>query len=225
MRYTFAIKHLINELGLGNNITLVGQDFGGLIGLSIVKDMPDRFSSLVLINAGIPTGFGEDFFRRNFVENVREFAPFFAWRSAISLFGASFPLLPLFKRLFGFNSPLAKAYNAPFPDSAYKGGMAKWPLMIPVYRDDAVAQHMVEVKSCLRVWDKPALLVWGELETVTKSYERVFTGLMPEARVVTVKNAGHFLLETHGDETVRYVVEFLNKIDKSNFMVTTGSTE
>jgi len=216
--HTFAIKHLINELGLGNNITLIGLDFGAIVGLSIVKDMPDRFSALVMMNTGVPTGFGEEFLRRNFLENVRDFVPFFAWRSAITFFGAKFPLVPMFQRLFGLNSGLAKAYNAPFPDAAYKGGLAKWPLTVPVYRDDAVAQHMVEVKSCLRVWDKPVLMMWGENETVTKPYQRVFAGLMPQAQFVTIKKAGHFMLETHADETICNVQDFLNKIDRSDVM-------
>jgi len=213
--HTFTIRHLINELGLGNNITLVGLDFGAIVGLSIVKDMPDRFSSLVLINAGIPTGFGAEFFRRNFIENVCDFAPSFAWRSAVSLFEVNFPLVPMFQRLFGINSGLTKAYNAPFPDAAYKGGLAKWPLTVPIYRDDAVAQHMVEVKSCLRVWDKPVLVMWGEGDIVAKPYQRVFTGLVPHAKFVTINKAGHFILESHSDESIQHVFDFLLSFDSN----------
>jgi len=44
------------ELGLENNVTLVCQDWGGLVGLSVVKETPDVFSNLVIMNTGLPIG-------------------------------------------------------------------------------------------------------------------------------------------------------------------------
>jgi pimeloyl-ACP methyl ester carboxylesterase len=44
------------ELGLENNVTLVCQDWGGLVGLSVVKENPDAFSNLVIMNTGLPIG-------------------------------------------------------------------------------------------------------------------------------------------------------------------------
>ena len=37
-------------------LTLVGQDWGGLIGLRLVAEHPDRFSRVVAANTGLPTG-------------------------------------------------------------------------------------------------------------------------------------------------------------------------
>jgi hypothetical protein len=42
------------------------------------------------------------------------------------------------------------------------GGVAKWPLLVPLFRDDPVAQHMVEARNCLKTWDKPALIMFGD---------------------------------------------------------------
>src|SRR5438270_1947739 len=38
------------------NATLVGQDWGGLIGLRLVAEHPDRFARAVVANTGLPTG-------------------------------------------------------------------------------------------------------------------------------------------------------------------------
>ena len=47
----FAFDHL----GL-RGLTLVGQDWGGLIGLRLVAEHPDRFARVVASNTGLPTG-------------------------------------------------------------------------------------------------------------------------------------------------------------------------
>ena len=209
--HTFAVKHLINELGLGNNITLVGQDWGGITGLSVVKDIPERFSNLVLMNTAVPTGWDDEMLRNNPFENIQTGLPFLAWRQAVQFFGTQLPLGLFFRRYIGFNSTVTSAYTAPFPDATYKGGVAKWPLLVPFYRDDPVAQHMVEVKSCLRVWQKPALLIWGEKEVITKQGHRDLTALLPNAKHVTIKGAEHFLQETHGEQVTVNIVKFMNK--------------
>ena len=51
-----CIRHLMQELNLDSDVTLVCQDWGGLVGLSLVKDTPDVFSNLVIMNTGLPTG-------------------------------------------------------------------------------------------------------------------------------------------------------------------------
>ncbi len=51
------VRKFIQALDL-QRITLVCQDWGGLIGLRVVAQMPDRFSRLVPMNTGIPDGSG-----------------------------------------------------------------------------------------------------------------------------------------------------------------------
>ncbi len=59
--YTYA-RHvewlrqaLLDQVDL-NAVTLVGQDWGGLIGLRLVAENPDRFARVVVSNTGLPTG-------------------------------------------------------------------------------------------------------------------------------------------------------------------------
>ena len=84
----------MNELGLGYNVIVVGQDLGGIVGMSVVKDGPEKFSGLVLINSGLPTGFSvDDLIKENPLEVVRTNLPFFVLRATIALFGTSLPIV------------------------------------------------------------------------------------------------------------------------------------
>src|SRR5579859_4532933 len=63
----------INALEL-EQITLVVQDWGGLIGLRVASEMPEKFARLVIMNTGLPTGdepMGKAFMRwREFAMNA-----------------------------------------------------------------------------------------------------------------------------------------------------------
>ena len=54
-KYVAWMNAWLRDLNL-NNITLFGQDWGGLIGLRLVVENQDKFDSVVLSNTGLPTG-------------------------------------------------------------------------------------------------------------------------------------------------------------------------
>ena len=121
--YTFmfhrdSIVALIESLDLGR-ITLVCQDWGGLIGLTIPMDMPDRFERLLVMNTGLGTG------------DVPLGGGFLAWRS----FANSKPdmdIAALMKRgAPALSDAEAAAYAAPFPDQRYKSGVRRFPNLVP----------------------------------------------------------------------------------------------
>jgi len=210
--HTFAVKHLLNELGIGCNVVVVGQDLGGMVGMSVVKDSPERFSGLVLMNSGLPTGFSaEEVLRSRPLDVIRGNLPFFVLRATVALFGTSLPIGQFFRRFYGFDSKVSRAYTAPFPgDGAYRNGVTRMIMTVPVYRDDPVAQHMVEAKSCLRTWTKPILLLWGENEVMASALKAELSRLVPQARHVVVPGAGLMMTETHGTEVANVIVEYLN---------------
>lgn len=209
--HMMCLRHLMVELGLENNVTLVCQDWGGLVGLSVVKETPDVFSNLVIMNTGLPIGEDQDTFFENPLKSISQMLPFLVWRLSVTFFGTSLPLGFLFKRVVKFSSDAADAYTAPFPTSLYMGGVAKWPLLVPLFRDDPVAQHMVEARNCLKTWDKPALIMFGDEDPITRSQEKLFKDLLPHAVVLPVKGASHFLQETHGPQLSDNIVNFLSK--------------
>ena len=121
--YTFdfhraAIIGLIEALDL-RDVTLVCQDWGGLIGLTIPMDMPARFSRLIVMNTALGTGdapLGEGFL---------------AWR-AFSNKSPDMDIAGLMKRgVAGLTDAEAQAYAAPYPDARYKAGVRRFPNLVP----------------------------------------------------------------------------------------------
>jgi haloalkane dehalogenase len=121
--YTFdfhrdSIIALIEALDL-KRITLVCQDWGGLIGLTIPMDMADRFERLLVMNTALGTGdvpFGEGFL---------------AWR-AFSNSKPDMDIAALMKRaVLSLSDAEGAAYAAPYPDARYKSGVRRFPNLVP----------------------------------------------------------------------------------------------
>jgi len=121
--YTFA-RHvewmrelLFDHLDL-RDVTLVGQDWGGLIGLRLVGEHPERFARVVAANTFLPTGDtdpGEAFFAwQRFSQEVEVFPT-----GVIVRGGCVKPLGP----------GVEAAYDAPFPDESYKAGARQFPML------------------------------------------------------------------------------------------------
>jgi haloalkane dehalogenase len=191
---------LIKSLDL-REITLVGQDWGGLIGLRIAAEHPDRFARIVVANTGLPTGdqpMTEGFLRwREYSQTVENFHV-----GGIIKGGC-------------VNDPppeVIAAYNAPFPDDSYKAGARQFPLLVPIGPDDPASEANRRAWEVLRRWEKPLLTAFSDGDPVTRGGERVFQKLVPGAQGqphVTITTAGHFLQEDKGEELAQVVVNFI----------------
>src|SRR5213078_2371350 len=108
-----------------HDVTLVGQDWGGLIGLRLVGEHPDRFARVVVANTFLPTGDtppGEAFLRwQRFSQTVEDFAVGFI----VSTGCHTTP-----------SEAVIAAYDAPFPDDTFKAGARQFPLLVPTAPDD-----------------------------------------------------------------------------------------
>jgi len=208
--HTMTLRLLLDNLSL-TNINLVCQDWGGLTGLSVAKDMPDRFASITVMNTGMPIGqqFGDGY---SFVKGL----PFLLWQAAMRFFGRQYPDTFLFSNLLKFPRSVAKGYLAPFPDWKYKAGGAVWPLLVPILADDTVASDMVEVRQFITDWSKPILVMFSDRDIVTRGLDRQFMSLarnaQPAAVHKVIRGAGHFLQETHGVECAENIVSFLGDV-------------
>lgn len=141
--YTFdfhrnAIVALIESLDL-DHITLVCQDWGGLIGLTIPMDMQNRFERLLVMNTALGTGdaaLGEGFL---------------AWRT----FSNSTPdmdIAALMKRAVpSLSDDEAAAYAAPYPDARYKAGVRRFPNLVP---DRSDAEGAALSRRAREFWSK-----------------------------------------------------------------------
>jgi haloalkane dehalogenase len=196
---------LIKSLDL-REITLVGQDWGGLVGLRIAAEHPDRFARIVVANTGLPTGdqpMSEGFLRwREYSQTVENFHV-----GGIVKGGCVNDLPP----------EVIAAYNAPFPGDSYKAGARQFPLLVPIRPDDPASEANRRAWEVLRRWEKPLLTAFGDSDPVTRGGERVFQKLVPGAQGqphVTIAGAGHFLQEDKGAELAQIVADFISRTEQ-----------
>ncbi len=125
--YTFdfhrnSLLAFVRALDL-TDITLVVQDWGGLLGLTLPLDMPERFSRLIVMNTALPTG------------DVPMSKGFLDWRA----FSNSHPDMAVGKLLARACPHLtpaeAAAYDAPYPDARHKAGVRRFPNLVPEFVD------------------------------------------------------------------------------------------
>ena len=87
------------------------------------------------------------------------------WRFSVLLLGTNLPVSKLMTFAFQRNNvsqEVVEAYNAPFPSRLFKAGAAKWPLMVPLLKDDPVTAHLEAARNCLKTWRKPVLVMFGD---------------------------------------------------------------
>ena len=117
-RHRDALVALIERLNLGN-ITLVCQDWGGLLGLTLPMDMPQRFTRLLIMNTALGTG------------DVPLTEGFVAWRAWCNK-NLDMDVAKLMARSCPHLSPAeCQAYAAPYPDASYKAGVRRFPNLVP----------------------------------------------------------------------------------------------
>jgi haloalkane dehalogenase len=199
-RHVDWMRATVEALDL-RDITLVGQDWGGLIGLRLVAEMPDRFARVVAANTFLPTGDhdpGPAFHRwRRYSQETPHFHA-----GGIVRRGCVTPLSP----------EVIAAYDAPFPDDRYLAGARQFPTLVPVTPDDPAAQPNREAWDELKRWTRPFLCAFSDQDPITRGADGVLRQLIPgtEGQPHTViENAGHFLQEDRGERLAAVVADFI----------------
>jgi haloalkane dehalogenase len=191
---------VVDRLGLAG-VTLVCQDWGGLIGLRVVTESPELASRIVVANTGLPTGDHAMpeiwwMFRRA-VESaeVLDVGRFVAAGCANGLDDAD-----------------REAYDAPFADEVAKAGPRAMPALIPTSPDDPAAAPNRIAWERLTASDRPFLVAFSDGDPITGPMADVFRAVVPAAArepEVVVAGAGHFLQEDAGVELADAVADFV----------------
>jgi haloalkane dehalogenase len=204
--YTYArhvqwlTSHVLDELAL-RDITLVCQDWGGLLGLRLVTGHPDRFAAVVAANTFLPTGEGnpgEAFLNwQSFSQTVPEFPTGFIING-----GCTTDLDPA----------VIAAYDAPFPDESYKEGARQFPLLVPTSTDDPESAANIEAWKVLEAFERPFVCAFSDSDPITKGNDRHLKARIKgaaDAPHTVIEGGGHFLQEDRGPALAQVVIDLV----------------
>ena len=185
------------------DITLFCQDWGSLIGLRMVAEMPDRFARIALSNGGLPTG------------NEKIPRAFHIWR-AFAMYSPWFPIGRIVKAgcSKGLTDHEVAAYNAPFPGRAYRVGARVFPTLVPDGANDPEGQVNARAwEEVFKQWHKPLLTLFSNRDPITKGGYKIWQALVPGAQGqphANIRGAGHFLQEDSGVEVAQALAQFIH---------------
>lgn len=197
--YTWDFHHdtmtaFVDALQL-SDVTLVVQDWGGLLGLTLPVTHPDVVSRLIIMNTGFNVG-------------VKPTEGFVAWRDYV----ANTPDLDvgeLFRRSEpGLSEEEAAGYGAPFPSAEYKAGVRRFPQLVATSPDMAgVGISKQAVDFWANTWQGPTFMAIGKNDPVLgvpvmQTMRELINGC-PDPLILDV---GHFVQEA-GDEVVRAALD------------------
>jgi haloalkane dehalogenase len=203
--YTYArhvewVRSLLFDRLELTDLTFFGQDWGGLVGLRIVAENPDRFTRICVANTGLPTG----------DERVTE--AFMAWRE-FSQTTQTFPVGSLIRggTVAGLSEEAVAAYDAPFPDDSFKAGARIFPALVPISADDPAAAANRAARESLARSARPVLTLFSDGDPITRGGERWFQQLPGAAGQphATIEKAGHFLQEDAGPQVAEHLARFI----------------
>jgi len=186
------------------NAVLFCQDWGGLLGLRLVAENPDRFSAVVASNTMLPTG------------DHDPGEAFRAWRE----FSRTAERFDIGRIVNGgsareLSAQEIAAYDAPFPDDSFKAGARQFPSLVPITPEDPAAEANRAAWEVLKRWDKPFVCAFGDSDPITGGADAVLRKLIPGAageQHVTMQGAAHFSQEDAGERLAGVIVDLAQRL-------------
>ena len=192
-----TLLDLVERLNL-NNVVLVVQDWGGLLGLTLPLSKPERYEGLLVMNTVLATG-------------EQPLSPgFLAWREMCAK-NPQFDIAKLFSR---GNPHMSKdecaAYMAPFPDTGYRAATRAFPAIVPEFSDSDGAEISRQARDFwAKQWTGQTLMAIGEQDPVLGP--SVMHHLKSQIRncpePMLIPAAGHFVQE-HGQEIAQAALRY-----------------
>lgn len=198
-RHVGWMRAWLEDLDL-EGVTLVAQDWGGLIGLRLLAVMPQRFARLSLSNTGLPTGdqpMPEAFERwRTWSRETPQFDPGLVCNE----FGRG-----------DLTAAEMDAYRAPFPDESYLAGPRQMPSLVPASPDDPAREANLRAWARLAEWPGPVLLCFSDGDPITRGAHAAFRDRLPGAAGQPHRTlpGGHFVQERSGRAWARAIADWM----------------
>ncbi|MEM9041071.1 MAG: haloalkane dehalogenase [Actinomycetota bacterium] len=181
--------------------TLFAQDWGGLIGLRVAAENPDRFERIVIGNTALPTGApmgpGFDFWL--------DLSQQFDFTDTGTLLGQAVQAREL-------TDDEMSAYSAPFPEAAFTAGALEFPCLVPITPDHGGVDENLSAWAVLEQWTKPFLTLWCPGDQVLGHLGPEFIDRVPGAAGQphqTFEPGGHFLQDDRGEDVAAALVSWL----------------
>ena len=204
--YTYArhvewVRSVLFDVLDLQDVTLVCQDWGGLIGIRLATENPGRFARICAANTGLPDGLrklGPEWWQfRDFVARTPDLPVGFLVSAAVVN-----PMPP----------EVIAAYDAPFPDPSYKAGPRSFPDLIPQDPQNPATPANQLAWERLSGWTKPFLCAYSDSDPITRGGDTPFHSKVPGTQGqphTTIEGAGHFLQEDKGPELAQVVVDWI----------------
>ncbi|PRD38454.1 UNVERIFIED_CONTAM: dhmA1 [Trichonephila clavipes] len=176
---------LVEQLDL-RDITVVGQDWGSLLGLRLAAEQEPRCAAIVIGNGMLPTG----------DQPVPK--AFRIWKH-FALYSPWFPIGRIVASGVRRKLPDGEraAYDAPFPSAQYKAGARAFPRLVPVTPDDPASPANRSAWEVLAQWHKPLVTAFSTGDPITRGGDKYLQKRIPGAqgRPHVTLRGGHFLQE------------------------------
>ncbi len=184
-----------------SEVTFIGQDWGGLIGLRLVAENPEHFARFSIGNTGLPTG------------DVPLNDAFLAWRQ-FSQEDPEFDCGQVCNELGngGLSEAEVDAFRAPFPADEYKAGARQFPTLVPISPDDPAREANLAAWEVLDKWDKPALMCFSDGDPILGDGYKIFLERVPgtQGQPHVTLHGGHFVQNTDGPRWAQTVVDWIS---------------
>ena len=202
------------------SVHLFVQDWGGLIGLRVVAETPERFASITAGNTGLPSAYfpmslvgrwmlrGQAWWKGDSARTMADVDGFPAW-VAHARYSPEFDIGAVVQSatLTDLTQEEVAAYRAPFPSEEYMAG----PRSLPWIVAGELAQG-ARAWEVLETLDIPVLLVFSDGDPVTTGQDKVFAERLKGAAGQphkTIEGAGHFLQDDKGEDIAAHMVGWL----------------
>jgi haloalkane dehalogenase len=199
-RHVDWLTAFVERLAL-TRITLVCQDWGGLLGLRLFAEQPHRFARVVAANTFLPTG------------DLPMPKAFFRWQ-AFSQTTPNFDVGEIVAK--GCVKPLPPevraAYDAPFPDDTFKAGARQFPTLVPSSPEDPATPANRRAWERLAESKAPFLTAFSDQDPITRGADLFLQSAIPGAAGrahTTLEGGGHFLQEDVGEALGDVVARFI----------------